>query len=290
MGISIWLSIPWVTDFSKIVTMPVALFVISGLAYIPGYLNAFQVMSLLLDKQPRLKFENPDNPVTILIAAWNEEKGIHYSLSQIAKQDYAGKIKVLVVDNNSTDRTTEVAYQYAKELNLDLECIFEATPGKNHALNFGLTKVDTDFVITLDADTLLHPSAIRYLISRFVSSPSDVCAVAGAVLVRNSRENFLSKMQEWDYFLGIASTKRLQGMYRSTLVAQGAFSLYKTEAVRSVGGWPDAIGEDIVLTWKFFKQGWTVYFEPLSVAFTDVPSIFKHFMKQRSRWAKASRK
>ncbi len=75
-------------------------------------------------------------------------------------------------------------------------------------------------------------------------------------------------------------------MYRSTLVAQGAFSLYKTEAIRSVGGWPDAIGEDIVLTWRFFKQGWTVYFEPLSVAFTDVPTVFRHFSKQRSRWAR----
>lgn len=286
MGLSIWLSIPWVIDFSKVVTMPVALFVIIGLAYIPGYLNAFQVVSLLVDRQPQLKFDDPNLPVTILIAAWNEENGIYYSLSQIAKQDYSGPIKVLVVDNNSTDRTTEMAYQYANELNLDLECLFEATSGKNHALNFGLTKVETELVITLDADTLLHPSAIRYLISRFISSPSDVCAVAGTVLVRNSRKNLLSRMQEWDYFLGIASTKRLQGMYRSTLVAQGAFSLYKTEVIKNLGGWPDAIGEDIVLTWKFFKQGWTVYFEPQSVAFTDVPYILKHFMKQRSRWAR----
>ncbi len=101
------------------------------------------------------------------------------------------------------------------------------------------------------------------MISRFESSPPDVCAVAGAVLVRNSRENILSNMQEWDYFLGIASTKRLQGMYRSTLVAHGAFSLYKTDAIRNVGGWPDAIGEDIVLTWRFFGQGWTVWGTPI---------------------------
>jgi hypothetical protein len=36
-----------------------------------------------------------------------------------------------------------------------------------------------------------------------------VQAVAGSVLVRNSRDNLWTRMQEWDYFLGIASVKRM---------------------------------------------------------------------------------
>lgn len=55
-------------------------------------------------------------------------------------------------------------------------------------------------------------------------------------------------------FLGIASIKRMQGMYQGTLVAQGAFSLYTTDILKQVGGWPDAIGEDIVLTWKMLRK------------------------------------
>ena len=66
------------------------------------------------------------------------------------------------------------------------------------------------------------------------------------MLVRISRANLLTRMQEWDYYLGIAAVKRLQGLFQSTLVAQGAFSIYRTERVRAIGGWPDAIGEDIV--------------------------------------------
>ncbi|WP_176780819.1 glycosyltransferase family 2 protein [Alicyclobacillus hesperidum] len=286
VAFSVYLSRPWLHSFSRYVSFPGALFIITGLAYIPGYLNAFQVVSLLLDRQPPLRDEDPKLPVTILIAAWNEERGIVETLRKIACQDYSGKINVLVVDNNSTDGTTETALRCAEEFGLDVKCLLETRPGKNHALNHGLQHVETELVITLDADTLLHPSAIRHLVSRYVSSPNDVCAVAGAVLVRNSRATTLARMQEWDYFLGIASTKRLQGMYRSTLVAQGAFSLYRTDSVREVGGWPDAIGEDIVLTWRFFYQGWTVYFEPLAVAFTDVPVRFKHFARQRSRWAR----
>ena len=46
----------------------------------------------------------------------------------------------------------------------------------------------------------------------------------------------------------------MQGAYNSALVAQGAFSAYWTEDLRAVGGWPDAIGEDIVLTWTMMDS------------------------------------
>jgi poly-beta-1,6-N-acetyl-D-glucosamine synthase len=85
-------------------------------------------------------------------------------------------------------------------------------------------------------------------------------------------------------FLGIASVKRMQGLYQGTLVAQGAFSLYRTTALRGVGGWPDAIGEDIVLTWQLLRQGARVYYEPSAVAFTDAPSKLVHLARQRARW------
>jgi len=283
---SIWLSIPWVKDLGTYITLPLSLFIIIGISYIPGYMNAFMISSLLLDRQPPPKVLHPTEEVTVLIACFNEEKGVGDTIRYIANQDYNGHVNIIVIDNNSTDRTAEAAIQAGKKLGVKVDVIFEKTPGKNFALNAALPHVTTDLVITLDADTLLHRSAIRYIVARMLSAPSDVCAVAGAVLVRNSRGKFLAKIQEWDYFLGIASIKRLQGLFQGTLVAQGAFSLYKKEAVMHVGGWPDAIGEDIVLTWRFLGNGWKVYFEPLAVAFTDVPESLKHFFRQRSRWAR----
>jgi biofilm PGA synthesis N-glycosyltransferase PgaC len=145
---------------------------------------------------------------------------------------------------------------------------------------------DTPYVVTVDADTLLHPQALRRLVSRLESAPSDTVAVAGSVMVRNSRTNLLTKMQEWDYYLGIASVKRMQGLYQSTLVAQGAFSVYRAEELRRIGGWPDAIGEDIVVTWRLMQDGARVVSEPTAVAFTDVPTGLRHFGRQRARWAR----
>jgi biofilm PGA synthesis N-glycosyltransferase PgaC len=105
-------------------------------------------------------------------------------------------------------------------------------------------------------------------------------------MIRNSRANLLTRMQEWDYFLGIAAVKRMQGLYQSTLVAQGAFSLYRTDELRRVGGWPDAIGEDIVVTWRLMETGDRVLTEPTAIAFTDAPTQVSHFMRQRARWAR----
>ena len=246
----------------------------------------FNIISLLLERQPPFKVIREINNISILIACRNEQFKIRNTLTYIKKQDYKGKIKVYVIDNASEDHTYSEAVQAGKDLGLNLTVIIENNPGKSNALNTALSIVETDYMITLDADTLLHQSAIRYLVMRMESASDDVCAVAGSVLVRNSRDSFMAKLQEWDYFLGIASIKRLQGIYQGTLVAQGAYSLYKTDVIRNIGGWPDCIGEDIVLTWKILKENKKVTFEPHAIAFTEVPAAFKHLYRQRSRWAR----
>ena len=146
------------------------------------------VGSLLMDRQPEFKVEYPKQPVTVLIAAWNEEKNIGDTLRQLAKQDYEGDIRIILIDNNCTDDTVEVADQVAKELGLSMQVVTEKKAGKNYALNTALSYVETELMITLDADTLLHTSAIRFIVCRMMSAPEDVCAVAGAILVRNSRQ------------------------------------------------------------------------------------------------------
>lgn len=284
--LAIRLSLPWIHDLSKVVPPLLALFIIGGIAFVPGFMNTFLIISLLLDKQPKLNYYNGMDDVTLLISAFNEEIGIFNTLKYVKNQNYDGNIHTIVIDNNSNDNTSLEVKRAIKELNMDILLLKEPTPGKFNALNYGLKHVNTEFVITLDADTLIHKNAIKNLVGRIKSSSSEVCAVAGSMLVRNSRDNWLSKMQEWDYFLSIASIKRMQGLYQGTLVAQGAFSLYRTDIVSELGGWSDAIGEDIVLTWKMLAKNKKVYFEPMAIAFTDVPTKLSHFVKQRSRWAR----
>jgi len=120
-----------------------------------------------------------------------------------------------------------------------------------------------------------------------MSSPENTAAVAGTIVVRNSRTNFWTKLQEWDFFQGIAVVKRTQSLFGGTLVAQGAFSLYDTKILREEGGWCDsAIGEDIVLTWGFRSKNYRVGYCEHAFAFTNVPETYKGFFRQRERWSR----
>ena len=226
--------------------------------------------------------------VTVIVAAYNEEESIGRTLEHIGTVTYPGRLEVVLADNNSADRTAELAQARRERCGLDYRRVFEPEPGKFHALNATLETVTTPLVVTVDADTLPYPDALNFLIGRVASRPQEqhVCACAGALVVENVRDNLLTRMQGWDYRLGINGVKRMQAAYNSALVAQGAFSAYWTEDLRAVGGWPDAIGEDIVLTWTLMDSRGVVQYEPCALATTAAPVTTEHLMLQRSRWAR----
>ena len=195
-------------------------------------------------------------------------------------------MRVIVINDGSTDDTAEKVYgvlgKYSWLEFLDLK----QNVGKASALNKALALVKTTLTITIDGDSYLFKDAIKHLVERYLSDPAGTVAVAGAVLVRNSRTNLVTKVQEWDYFHGIAAVKRLQSLYQGTLVAQGAFSIYQTDVLNDVGGWPCCVGEDIVLTWAILKQGYRVGYAEDACLFTNAPETWSQFFKQRQRWSR----
>ena len=154
------------------------------------------------------------------------------------------------------------------------------------ALNKGLEHVKTDYTITIDSDTILHPFAIRNIMNKLINSDEKTAATAGCIFVKNAKKSFITKLQEWDYTLGIFGVKLIQGNYNSTLVAQGAFSAYKTNKLKEIGGWQNCVGEDIVLTWELLSRGYSTNFSKNAIAFTEVPETLGSLGKQRRRWAR----
>ena len=101
--------------------------------------------------------------LTVLIPCWNEEKGIAHVIHGIPKDklqalDY--EVHILVIDNNSQDKTAEVAK------NAGAEVIFEKKQGKGHAIRTGIKHIskETDIVVMLDGDNTYNPKEMLRLI------------------------------------------------------------------------------------------------------------------------------
>ncbi|MCL2021429.1 MAG: glycosyltransferase [Betaproteobacteria bacterium] len=286
--LAVFMASAWIYDLGQIIGPVFAHLVIYGIAIIPGFMNAFLVASLLMDRRPSLHESGITGSllpaITILIAAYNEEKTIAATLKSIARQKYPGSVKVIVINDGSTDNTRRILakynYPWLEVLNL------KRNVGKAMALNYGLKRVRTLLTLTVDGDSYLFRNALRNIVRRYMSDPLNTRAVAGAVLVRNSRKNLVTRIQEWDYFHGIASIKRLQSLYQGTLVAQGAFSLYETATLKALGGWPKTVGEDIVVTWAILKAGYRVGFAENACLFTNAPDTWWQFIRQRQRWSR----
>ena len=281
---------PWWQELSARFGYFLGTMIVIGLAFLPGIMISITIIGCIFDKPRRLEYhEDLLEDITILIAAYNEQDGIYETLESLYRQRYPKQMFIKVIDNNSKDNTKTEIYRAIHDFpEINIEYLFEPKQGKFAALNKGLSTTTTKYVITIDADTFLYKDAIIRIVDQmyYENRNKPVGAIAGTVLVRNSRVNLLTKMQEWEYFLSIATIKRVQGLFQSTLVAQGAFSIYDTELAKSLGGWKDSIGEDIVMTWEILSLGYKTYYCDEAIAFTNVPTKFQAFARQRSRWAR----
>jgi biofilm PGA synthesis N-glycosyltransferase PgaC len=280
---SIWAAHAWTLDLARYLTPPGAMLIVALIAIVPGFMNAFLVASLLLDRRPPRRPQAAYPPISVIIAAYNEEACIGSTVQRLLDGQYPAPLEVIVVDDGSADGTVAAL---ARLRHPSLRVIRAQHGGKACCLNRGLREARHDIIVTVDADTFLFRDALTRIVERLQSDPANTTAVAGAVLVRNSRDGFVARMQEWDYFHGIASIKRVQSLYHGTLVAQGAFSAYRKQALLDIGGWPDVVGEDIVMTWALLRRGDRIGYAEDAVAFTVVPSTYKAFFRQRKRWSR----
>lgn len=275
---------PWMRDLAAMSNWAVAIFAVGGIALVPGWMNAFLIASLAVDRRPPRRRLGQYPGVTILIAAYNEGNSIAATINSVERLKYPGPLEVLVIDDGSTDATPDIV----DGINRPWLTLLRQPKnlGKSAALNRGLAVARHALIVTLDADSYLYADALEHLVERYAADPASTRAVAGAMMVHNSRTNWVTKMQEWDYFHGIAATKRVQSLYQGTLVAQGAFSIYDRQTLRDIGGWKDCVGEDIVLTWAILEAGWRVGHAEDAVCFTDAPESLRQLIRQRQRWAR----
>ena len=217
--------------------------------------------------------------VTIMIPGYNEEKSIGSTIQHVLNFNYPKeKLKVIVVDHGSTDRTGEIAKQFPVKV---IRKTREGTEHKAHALNYALQFVDTELVACVDADSYPEPDALRNAVALFTSP--DIGAVTSSIFVKDPK-NFIEKLQHLEYILIVWGRKLLEtvgGVY----VTPGPLSIYRMSALKEVKGFDEKnMTEDIEIAWRLLYHNYKIKMSLDSVVFTKPPSTFKVWWRQRVRW------
>lgn len=220
----------------------------------------------------------PTAPVTILIPAYNEGASIADTILSLRTQSVAPH-DIVVIDDCSTDDTAEVA----AALGATVLRPPTNTGSKAGAQNFALAQVETPYVLAVDADTTLAPDAIERLLPAF--EDPNVAAACGSVIPRRVR-TIWERGRYVEYLFAFTFYKRIQEQYGAPLIASGCFSMYRTDMLRSVGGWSTrTLAEDMDLTWTFYQQGRAIRFIPEAVSYPIEPHNYHFLDKQLRRWS-----
>ena len=223
--------------------------------------------------------------VAVLIPAYNEEKVIERTIQGALDSDYPN-LRVIVVDDGSTDRTLEIARTaFRAEVAAGRVQIFtKPNGGKAAALNFGLEHVGgAELFVGIDADTIIAPDAVSHLVSHFLNPK--VAAVAGNAKVGN-RVNLWTRWQALEYITSQNFERRALNTMGAVSVVPGAIGAWRVAPVRAAGEFHvDTVAEDADLTMALLRDGYRVEYEDLALAFTEAPTNANSLMRQRFRWS-----
>ncbi|SEC67645.1 bifunctional polysaccharide deacetylase/glycosyltransferase family 2 protein [Streptomyces sp. KS_5] len=221
-------------------------------------------------------------PVSVIVPAYNEKECIASTLQSLAQSTHP--IEIIVVDDGSTDGTSEIARAAARELGMtNVRVIRQENAGKPAALNNGVRSAGHDIVVMMDGDTVFEPDTVRQLVQPF-ADPA-VGAVAGNAKVGN-RNTVIGAWQHIEYVMGFNLDRRMYDLLRCMPTIPGAIGAFRREAVLEVGGMSeDTLAEDTDITIAMHRAGWRVVYQEHARAWTEAPGSLKQLWSQRYRWS-----
>jgi cellulose synthase/poly-beta-1,6-N-acetylglucosamine synthase-like glycosyltransferase/peptidoglycan/xylan/chitin deacetylase (PgdA/CDA1 family)/spore germination protein YaaH len=221
-------------------------------------------------------------PVSVVIAAYNEGKVIASTLRALLSSDYRGEIEVIVVDDGSRDETAAEVENVA-QVDSRVRLLRQENRGKARALELGLAAVRHGVVVFIDADTQCQTDTLPRLLEPFADER--IGAVSGHAKVGNLRK-FIGRCQALEYTCGFNLDRRAYNRWNCITVVPGAISAIRKEAIDQAGGLSlQTLAEDTDLTLSLHKQRQRIVYVPGAIAWTEAPETVRTLARQRSRWA-----
>ena len=266
-------------------TSIVMLFWYTTLLEVPRYIIGALIVPAVMFLIGRRKLVDTDIGLSVVLVGHNEEKPLRTCLKSLGEQTIRSTCRlfqIVVVDDGSTDKMSEVAKALQREGKIDHVLRLEQRGGKSAGVNLALSVCTGDIIVISDIDTTLHRNALAELVSYF-SDPA-VGAVSGNLGVRNESASLMTRFQAIEYTIGLSLGRCIADALGILSVISGAFGAFRRIAIESVGGQDVEVGEDADLTMKLRRAGWHLRFAPEAYALTDVPKSVSAFIAQRLRW------
>jgi cellulose synthase/poly-beta-1,6-N-acetylglucosamine synthase-like glycosyltransferase len=227
-------------------------------------------------------------PVTILVAAHNEEKVIANILTALMDVKYpAHKMLVVPVNDRSTDDTRKIIDEYVERFPGRIRPFHrtEGKGGKAAALKDAMELVETEVILIFDADYIPGAGIIKQLTAPFFDP--EVGGVMGRVVPLNCGTNLLTRLLDLERSGGYQVDQQARMNLRLVPQHGGTVAGVRKSALREIGGWDDStLTEDTDLTYRLLLHGWKTVYQNRSECYEEVPETWPVRIKQIMRWAK----
>ncbi len=229
-----------------------------------------------------VKYAGAKPLVSVIIAGRNPGYSIVTCIRSVLESDYRN-VEVIFADDHSTDDSVTLARAFERTGRVRV-CANANHSGKPANLNVALMLARGEFIFVLDADTQIFHDTIDRMLPYF--EDPQVGGVSPSIRVRNPNASILTRFQSIEYIM----TYTLAQLWRDRLgmiaILSGMGTMFRTAAVRGLGGYDMGLGDDTDITIRLRKTHWKLRMSMTARISTDVPVTLRHLMRQRSRWTR----
>jgi len=214
--------------------------------------------------------------LTILITAFNEEKGIREKLENTLKIEYpTEKLEILVASDGSTDSTDDIVREFeSRGVKLFRQ---EGRVGKTITQNNAVPHAKGEIILFSDATTVYEPDLLRKFLPAFADET--VGCVAGRLVYVDNSDTSVGKGAQsyWNYETFI---KTAESRACSLIGASGCLYAVRRSAYQPM--YAEACSDFLICT-VLYRQGLRSIFEPSAVCFEDTNKRTGDEMQMRVR-------
>ncbi|WP_407185215.1 chitooligosaccharide synthase NodC [Bradyrhizobium centrosematis] len=235
--------------------------------------------------------------VDVIVPCFNEDPNILAGcLHSLASQDYAGKMRVYVVDDGSANRdvVAPVHELYADDPRFSI-ILLASNVGKRKAQIAAIRSSSGDLVLNVDSDTILAADVVTKLVLK-MRGP-DIGAAMGQLVASNRKQTWLTRLIDMEYWLACNEERAAQARFGAVMCCCGPCAMYRRSALNLLldqyeaqffRGKPSDFGEDRHLTILMLKAGFRTEYVPDAIASTVVPPSLGPYLRQQLRWARST--